>query len=473
MRLPQILTLACVLAILSACASAPANPPPLPDAVVAAPKQWQAPLPHNGQLTDLSRWWQDLGDPLLVDLIAAAQQASPTLASAVARVTQSRAALRQAQARLGPTLDGAASASRGVTQPAMPVASTVQAGIQASWEIDLFGANRLASDAAQARLDSAQAAWHDARVLVAAEVANRYFSQRACVQQTRIADADALSRRETARLSDLSLQAGFTASGTAALARASAADAQGRATRQAALCALDVKALVALTGLEEPALARRLAGASDDLASQARLSVSSLPAETLAQRPDVLAAQREVLAARADTGAAQAQRRPQLRLSGAIGALHYRASGTDDGMATWSLGPLALSVPLFDGGQREAAVSAAQGRLDEALAAYQARVRQAVRETEEALVALQSTAARANDAQVAEAGYRDWLQATEARYRGGLASLVELEDARRTRLASANTTVGLQLERIQAWIALYRAAGGGWTPQLPPVDGQP
>jgi outer membrane protein, multidrug efflux system len=92
-------------------------------------------------------------------------------------------------------------------------------------------------------------------------------------------------------------------------------------------------------------------------------------------------------------------------------------------------------------------------------------VRQAVRETEEALVTLQSTAARVDDAQTAEAGYRDWLQATESRYRGGLASLVELEDARRTRLASADALVTLRRERIQAWIALYRAAGGGWHPQ--------
>ncbi len=427
--------------------------------------QWQAPLPHHGQLTDLSRWWQDLGDPLLVDLITAAQQASPTLAGARARVSQSRAVLRQAQARLGPTLDGTASASRGVTQPVTPVASTLQAGVVASWEIDLFGANHMANDAAQARLDGAQAAWHDARVLVAAEVANRYFSQRACTQQTRIARADALSRQETARLSALSQQAGFTASATAALARASAADAQGRATRQQTLCTLDVKALVALTGLDEPALVRRLDGASAGLAAKTSLNVASVPAETLAQRPDLFAAQRDVLAASAETGAAQAQRYPQLRLSGSIGGLHYRASGADDGMATWSLGPVALSVPLFDGGQRAAAVTAAQARYDEALAIYQGKVRQAVRETEEALVALQSTAARADDAQTAEAGYRDWFLATEARYKGGLASLVELEDARRTRLVSANTTVGLQLERIQAWIALYRAVGGGWTIQ--------
>jgi NodT family efflux transporter outer membrane factor (OMF) lipoprotein len=465
MRTPEILTLVCVLATVAGCATAPAEPPALPAAAV--PLTWQQPLPHNGELSDLSRWWQDLGDPLLVDLIDAAQQASPSLAGARSRVLQSRAALRQAQARLGPTLDGTASASRGVSQPATPAATTVQAGVQASWEMDLFGANRLASDAAKARLDGAQASWHDARVLVAAEVATRYFSQRACEQQARLARADAQSRQETARLSELSLKAGFTAGASAALARASAADAQGRSTQQAALCSLDVKALVALTGLDEPALLQRLAGAPEDLAANARLTVSSLPAQTLAQRPDVFAAQRDVVAASADTGMAQAQGRPQLRLSGSIGALHYRASGANDDLATWSLGPLAISIPLYDGGQRAAAVSAAQARYDEAIALYQGRVRQAVRETEDALVALQSTAARATDAQTAETGYRDWFVATETRYQGGLASLVELEDARRTRIASANTTVSLRLERIQAWIALYRAAGGGWSAQAP------
>ncbi len=461
MHITALLSFVLAIAGLAGCATAPTDPPALPSA--SAPQKWQAPLPHNGRLTDLSSWWQDLGDPLLVELIDAAQQTSPTLASARARVLQSRAALRQAQARLGPTLDGTVGASRGVSQPATPVASTLQAGIQASWEIDLFGANRLSSDAAQARLDGAQAAWHDARVLVAAEVANRYFSQRACQQQTRIAHADAQSRQETARLSELSLQAGFTARASTALARSSAAEAKGRTTRQGALCALDVKALVALTGQDEPALIQRLDGASTNLAANARLTVSSVPVETLSQRPDVFAAQREVVAASSDTGAAQAQRYPQLRLSGSIGGLQYRASGTDDGMATWSLGPLALSVPLYDGGQRTAAVLAAQARFDEAVAIYQGKVRQAVRETEEALVALQSTAARADDAQTAEAGYRDWFLATENRYKGGLASLVELEDARRTQLAAANTTVALRLERIQAWVALYRAVGGGWS----------
>ncbi len=463
MRLPPYLIASCLSLSLAGCALPPTGrSAAAPDS--AAPLQWQAPLPHNGALSDQTRWWQDLGDPLLVELLDAAQQASPTLASARTRVIQSRATLTQARAALGPSLDASATAGRSDTQPATPTTTTLQAGVAASWEIDLFGANRLASDAAQARLDSAQAAWHDARVLVAAEVASRYFGQRACEQQRRIAQQDAVSRRETARLAELTFKAGFTPGATASLARAAASDANGRALRQAASCSLQVKALVALTGLPGPLLAQRLAQAPPELAPDARLSVATLPAETLAQRPDLFAAQRDIAAASADIGGAQALRYPRLGLSGSIGALHYSAGDNSGGMATWSIGPLALSVPLFDGGRREAAVTAAQARYDEAVALYQARVRQAVREVEQALVTLQSTQERVADASAAESGYRAWQDATEARYRGGLASLSELEDARRTRLGAADALVALRLERVQAWIDLYRAAGGGWTP---------
>ncbi len=468
MRLPDLLSIGCVALGLAGCALTPAQRSAVP--TLEPPAQWQAPLPHQGDVTDLARWWQSLGDPLLTDLLDAAQQASPSLASARSRVIQSRAVLSQARAALGPTLDGSANLARGNTQAGTPAITTLQAGVQASWEFDLFDANRLASDAAQARLASAQAAWHDARVLVAAELASQYFSQRACEQQRRIALADARSRQETARLGDLSLKAGFSASGTAALARAAASEANARATRLGGACAQGVKALVALTGLPEAELTQRLAQAPLELAPQARINVAALPAQTLAQRPDVFGAQRDVAAASADIGSTQAQRYPRLSLSGSIGALHYQMAGSSGDTATWSIGPLALSVPLFDGGRQDARASAAQARYEESVALYRARVRQAVREVEQALVALQSSAERAADADAAEAGYRDWLSATEARYQAGLASLVELEDARRTRLAAADALVALRLERIQAWIDLYRAAGGGWTTSAAGAD---
>jgi len=459
MRTSKTLTLCCLALGLTACALSP----PAPVVQTVEPAKWQAPLPHSGKLTDLSLWWQDLGDPLLADLVNAAQSASPSLASARSRIIQSRATVSRARSAPNPTLDAVASAERGSTQARMPVSTTIQGSLQASWVIDLLGANQLANDAAQARLDRAQASWHDARVVVAAEVANRYVSQRACERQWRIAQADAQSRAQTARLADLSLKAGFMADATAALARASAADASGRAIRQGTLCTLDVKALVALTPLDEPVLAQPLAQAPDDLVPGADLRLASVPAQALAQRPDVFGAQREVAAASADAGIAQALQYPQLRLSGSVGALHNRAGGVGTDLNTWSIGPLALTLPLFDGGQREANLTSAQARYDESVALYRARVRQAVREVEEALVQLQGTSARVADANNADAGYRAWLDATETRYQAGLASLVELEDARRTRLAAADTLVVLQLERIQAWIALYRAAGGGWT----------
>jgi multidrug efflux system outer membrane protein len=130
---------------------------------------------------------------------------------------------------------------------------------------------------------------------------------------------------------------------------------------------------------------------------------------------------------------------------------------------TWSIGPLALSLPLFDAGRRAANVDAAVARYEEAAALYRARVRQAVREVEEALVNLQTTAARSDDARLAADGYRAAFTGTEARYKSGLGNLLELEDARRTLLAAEVGLLSLQRERANAWVALYRATGGGWS----------
>ena len=434
-----------------------------PPAQVAAPPPtaWQAPLPHQGSLGDMARWWTQLGDPLLVELIDAAQAVSPGIAQAQARIAQARAAQVSSRAALLPSLDAQASASRGLNEQLARVATTAQAGLQASWEIDLFGANRAAKTAADERLAGAQALWHEARVSVAAEVAQQTSSLRTCLAQLDVAERDAQSRGETSRLSELSERAGFTAPATAALARASAAEAQARVAQQRMQCDVEVKTLVALTGWEEPTLRARLA-APVAAAPDTLFAIAVLPAQVLAQRPDVYNAERDVAAASADVGSAQAQRYPRLSLSGSVGTAWVRAGGVTTDLNTWTIGPLALSLPLFDAGRRAAQTDAAQVRYDEAAALYRAKVRQAVSEVEQALVRLQSTAERSASARTAAQGYRASFDATEARWRGGLASLVELEDARRTALAAENALVALRHERQAAWVALYRAAGGGW-----------
>jgi multidrug efflux system outer membrane protein len=140
-----------------------------------------------------------------------------------------------------------------------------------------------------------------------------------------------------------------------------------------------------------------------------------------------------------------------------------RLNGDTSELSTWSVGPLAISVPIFDGGRRRANIEAAQARYVEAAALYRAQARNAVREVEQALVSLDATAERTRDVQTSVAGFQASFNGTEARYRSGLASLVELEDARLQLLAAQTAEASLQLERLNAWVALYRALGGGWT----------
>ena len=460
MKLAPTLIAACAPLALCACALAP----PVAQVGAQTPPQWHAAPAHNASLTELSGWWQRQGDPLLVQLIEAAQAASPNVSAARARIAQSRAQQATANAAWLPSVGAAASINRANQQSALPTGTTAQAAFQAAWEIDLFGGRRAESSAANERLAGAKAIWHEARVAVAAEVANQYYALRACGQLLAVAEQDAASRADTARLTRLTTEAGFQSPASAALARASAAEGNSRATQQRALCDIDVKALVALTALLEPQLRQQLAAAGAAGAAGAEaIVISALPAHTLAQRPDVFNAEREVAAASFDVGSAQAERYPRLSLQGAVGAANFRTGGDNTRLATWTIGPLALTLPVFDAGRRKAGVEAATARYDNAVVVYRAVARQAVREVEESLVTLGSTELRGGDAQVALDGYRDAFRATEDLYKNGLASLLQLEDARRTRLAAENAVVTLQRERNAAWIALYRAAGGGWS----------
>ena len=465
--------------LLSACASnmPKAGEESAPQAIkniasTTLPDQWQAAKPHGGSVADLTQFWTQWRDPLLVELVAASQKENASLAQAASRVAQARAQRTAAGAALGPTLDAQASATRARQQPgsgpsASP-ATTLQGGLAAAWELDLFGGNAALRDAAQARLESAEANWHDARVLVAAEVAVTYLNHRFCLAQAQLTDTDTQSREATARLADLTARSGLSAPATAQLAQASAAESRQRLTEQRAACDVLVKQLVALSGVGEVALREKIkantAPAPDLTALNAMFSVADVPAQVVAQRPDVLSAEREVLATAAEVTSAQVQRMPRIALNGSIGVARVSSGGTTEDGVVWSLGPISVSLPLFDGGRRTAEVQASRARYEEAAATYRARLRTAVREVEEALVNLQSTAQRATDVQLAASGYRANFVATEQRFKAGLTNLVELEDARRTALSADNTALTLLRERIAAWISLYRAAGGGFTP---------
>jgi NodT family efflux transporter outer membrane factor (OMF) lipoprotein len=339
-----------------------------------------------------------------------------------------------------------------------------QLALQASWEIDLFGAARAGVEASQARLEGAQAAWHAARVSVAAEVAGSYLQLRACEAQLQLLEADARSRTQSAEATASSAQAGLVPAAAAAQARAGAAQGRAQTTAQRAQCDSLVKALVALSAQDESGLRQRLAAAQGVLPQPAPIAFDALPGRLLNQRPDLADAAAAVTAAAADVRLAEARRFPRVALSGALGAAGVRSQGLSRDGTTWSVGPLQVTFPVFDAGVRRAGEAASRAAYDEAVAAYQARLRTAVREVEDALVQLRSTSDRQADARAAARGYEASFAAADSRFRGGVATIFEVEEARRTAVAARSALIELQRERSAAWIALYRALGGGWQP---------
>jgi NodT family efflux transporter outer membrane factor (OMF) lipoprotein len=454
-----LIALSPLFAALAGCGAMLVNPEA--DVKIAAPAAWQAPLPHDGSIDSLTRWWDQFDDPLLPKLIASAEAVSPSLASAKSRIEQARATRVASGAALLPSVSASGSFERS-KDPGQPHTTTTFGGLTTSWELDLFGANRAGASAAAARFDAAHADWHDARTLLAAEVANNYVSLRACEARLIQVEIDAASRSESARLTALSAASGFQSPGNAALARASAAQGSVTVTQQRAQCDLNVKALVALTAIDEPALRSQLAAASARIPEPAAIRPASIPAAAIAQRPDLHSAAQSVIAASSDVSQQYALRFPRITLSGSFGHARAETAFATASGSTWAFGPVAVSLPIFDGGTRAANVEAAKARYDEAASIYRGKLRTAVREVEEALVNLQSTADRTQDAQIAAAGFNESFRATEARYRGGLASLFELEDARRSDVSAQTALIDLSRERVQAWIALYRALGGGW-----------
>lgn len=453
--------------LLAGCASTVATST-LPRTTASVASQWQAPLPHGGQLADLSRWWAQFDDPLMLRLIEAGQQASPTVAEASARIADARAARVASRAALMPTLETGANSAKGKQAfgGVGPVASATMssAGLEAVWELDIFGAGRAGVDATLERFEASRAAWHDARVSVAAEVATTYAELRACEARVRLADLDATSRARTSQLTSLAAKAGFQAPAAADQASAIAAEGTVLLILQRTQCDLLIKALTALTAQDEVALRRDLVIGTGRLPQPAELRVTAMPAEVLAQRPDVYAAARDVVAASADSAQAHARRWPRVSLAGSIGATRIGFGGERIAGSVWSIGPVTVTLPLFDGGVRRASADAARVRYQAATTVYAARLRDAIRDVESALVTLDSTATRSEVALVAANGFERSFRATEASHLAGIASLFDLEDARRSLVVAQSAVIELQRERVSAWIALYRALGGGWSP---------
>lgn len=479
MSLRLMLSVSVLASLLSACA---VNLP-TPTSAQLDPKAqaWQTSLqsplqisqqsspPLAERLAEQAQWWQAWNDPVLSQLQAAAQQENPTLQLAQARIREARAKAYSAKAYLWPTLTGTAAGTRSKNELAPPgaISKAGSLGLDASWEIDLWGGVRAAEQGLLANLAARETEWHDARASMAAEVANAYVTYRAYQTMGVIVAQDLASRDRSLTLTQDKERVGLASPVDVALLDASSADAQAQLAEMHEGQALAVKALVALTGLEESEVRLQLAAldpAAQTMPQAVGFTVASLPAEVIAQRPDVRGAAEQVKMAAADVGVAEVARLPSLSLFGAISIGRQQNDGVTVSGNSWSFGPT-IKLPIFNAGRLKADQDAAQARYDQALAAYQQRVRLAVREVEENMVRLTSSAQRVAATQRAVAGYQKQLASNEAMWQAGAASLLDLEVSRRFLLGTQTRLINLQREQLANWIALYKSVGGEW-----PID---
>lgn len=464
--LPRLLLALAATTALSACVTGADHPRPK---VAGETGDWIAP---TGTAAIDVGWWRTLGDAELARLVDMAVARNLDLREAEARLRAARADRDAAAGRRLPQLNaiGSATANRLSRNGQIPIGgipgfdrsfNLFDGGFDASWEVDLWGRNARAVDAAQARAEAVEATRHDVLMQAIAEVAANYADLRAAQARAASARADADAQAKIAVLTEQRYRAG-----EAARFDFVRADAQARATR-AALAGIDADATAAayrlamLTGNPPEALSAALLQPAP-LPGTPPTIAAGLRSDMLRRRPDIRAAERTLAAATADARMAVADQFPRLTLTGSIGQ-QGRDGGdlTSGGSTRFSVGP-SLHWPIFAGGTIRAQIRAADARADAAAAAYEKAVLGALADSETALNRYGAASVNREQREAARDRTAEALDLARQRYRAGEDDLLVLLDAQSAFSTAEAAAIDARAAELRAFVAVYKALGGGW-----------
>ncbi|MFZ4289559.1 efflux transporter outer membrane subunit [Variovorax sp. HJSM1_2] len=459
--------------VLAGCANVPDVDPQALAAAPAAFKETTAAANTNtgrwvqaapAEAADRGAWWRVFNDPQLDALIAQAATHNTSIAEAASRLAQAQALLRTAKADQSVQISANGGINRAAgadTAGGSVPASLGAAGLRFSYELDLFGKLSRATNAASLDAQGRAALLQSTRLLVQADVAQTYLALRSLDAERALVRETVAAYRDTLRLTERRQQAGDLAELDVARASTEVASTESDALALDRQRAALEHALAVLVGESASSFSVQ---ALDQADWRAALPIipTGVPATVLTRRPDISAAQSNLLAAQARVGVAQTAWYPNVSLTAAGG---YASTELGDvfswGARAWGVGAL-LSLPIFDGGRREAGVAQAQAQLDGASAAYRGQVLGAFKEVEDQLAALRllSEQTQAQDRAVESATRATRI--SDVRYRNGLVSQLDLLDARRSELRNRRQAVEVRSAQYQSTVMLIRALGGGW-----------
>ena len=451
----------CAATALAGCSTLKA-PPTASAAGVAVPAAWSASAsaPAARSADTLAAWWSRFDDATLTRLIEQALAANTDVASAQAALRQSRALADVSSARLGPSVGADGSAQRSRSQ-GTSTSNSFRAGFDASWEPDIFGGNRAASSAAALSADASAASLGDVQVSVAAEVALNYLTLRSTEARLAIAQSNLALQEETLQITQWRVQAGLATSLESEQARSAVEQTRAQIPSLQTTLAQTRHQLALLTGRSVAALQVPAGAALPALPADLALS---FPAETLRQRADVRAAELRVSAAAQQIVRADAARYPNFNLSGSLGLSALTLAGLTGGGSIASSLLASVSVPIFDGGAGKAQVRAEQAAYDQAREAHRAAVLTALKDVEDALVALKGDRERLGNLRNAADAAANAALLARQRYSSGLVDFQTVLDTQRSLLSTQDSVAGVGADLAADHVRLYKALGGGWSP---------
>ncbi|WP_395665307.1 efflux transporter outer membrane subunit [Methylocella sp.] len=423
-----------------------------------------------------ARWWRSFNDPTLSAFAEEVASANLDVAAAGARIAQSRAQLGVAASAAIPAINGQASYQRdlysqnGVLKLAgpdisAPPISVWQTGLDASWELDLWGRVARSVESADAALARAEFQRRDALVSALAELARDYISVRGAQAQVAILNENLKSAKEALALTKTRTAKGLTSQLDVENAAALVASIEAQIPALQNDAETQANALALLLAREPGAFRSELARKSR-LPSAPRPPLGA-PFDLARRRPDIRAAEAELHAATADVGVAVADFYPSLRLNGnlVVNALDARQLFRGSSLQ-YQFGP-SVSLPIFEGGRLKSTLEMRTAQQREAAISYRKTVLTAWREVVDAFNAYGAEELRRVRLKAQVAHARQALSIAHTRYDTGVLDFLNVLDAQRTMLRAmqeeAQSATSASLDLVQ----LYKALGGGWGASFP------
>ncbi|KPH58920.1 efflux transporter outer membrane subunit [Novosphingobium sp. ST904] len=442
---------------------------------LGVPDQWSVSAPPQAE--DLTRWWRNFDDPVLTQLVEQAAATNLDLEQAIARLRQARESLVISGAALLPSASGSGSVNRTetlkgggttLTLPDGTVTTTggggrtsFSLGLDASYQLDLFGGNRRAVEASRAQFEGSGFDYATTLLTVQSEVARNYVLARAYQAQLENAKASLAIQDDNLQIAGWRVMAGLVSSVDQEQARASRAQTAAGIPQVEQQYNAAVSRISVLTGQAPGALKPLLAPVRPIPRGPVQVG-SGIPANVLRQRPDVRSSERQLAAATAQIGVAKAALLPQLNISGSLDTNAANFNSLFDTITGGLFG--GISQAIFNGGRLNAQVRSSRAAADGAFAAYRSSVLTALEDVENAVVALQSAEERERQFAIALDASNNSALLARAQYRSGLTDFTTLNTQESALISARNGLVQARSDRATALIALYDALGGGWDP---------